>query len=182
MTLIGILRLLFILTLSLVLLLGSASVLAAGSASPDTQQEANASGVISGTVTDVQTSQPIEGATVNDGTRQATTDSNGSYSIIGVPEGNKTVTASVTGNESAWQTISVTAGATTTADFALTLLPTSLNGTEPLTVALHDISPSYDGLLSWLWDFGNGETSAEQNPIYTYIQDGVYTVSLTVTE
>lgn len=33
----------------------------------------------------------------------------------------------------------------------------------------------------WLWDFGDGETSTEQNPGHTYAEPGVYTVSLTVT-
>ena len=34
---------------------------------------------------------------------------------------------------------------------------------------------------SWLWEFGNGDTSIEQNPIYNYISPGIYTVTLTVT-
>lgn len=32
---------------------------------------------------------------------------------------------------------------------------------------------------SWLWDFGDGETSAEQNPVHTYLLPGIYSVSLT---
>jgi len=31
------------------------------------------------------------------------------------------------------------------------------------------------------WNFGNGATSAVQNPTYTYVQSGIYQVSLTVT-
>jgi gliding motility-associated-like protein len=31
---------------------------------------------------------------------------------------------------------------------------------------------------SWLWDFGDGSTSTQQNPMHTYTQPGVYTVSL----
>ncbi len=34
---------------------------------------------------------------------------------------------------------------------------------------------------SWLWDFGDGNTSTDQNPIHTYVQNGTYTVSLTAT-
>lgn len=34
---------------------------------------------------------------------------------------------------------------------------------------------------SWLWDFGDGTTSTEQNPTHTYAQTGAYTVDLTVT-
>jgi PKD repeat protein len=34
---------------------------------------------------------------------------------------------------------------------------------------------------SWLWNFGDGNTSTSQNPTHTYITAGIYTVSLTVT-
>jgi hypothetical protein len=33
---------------------------------------------------------------------------------------------------------------------------------------------------SWQWDFGDGRGSTEQNPVYTYRQDGTYLVILTV--
>ncbi|MEM6263691.1 MAG: PKD domain-containing protein [Bacteroidota bacterium] len=36
--------------------------------------------------------------------------------------------------------------------------------------------------LSYLWDFGDGNTSALPNPNHTYAQDGRYTISLTVTD
>ncbi|MGH1433616.1 MAG: FG-GAP-like repeat-containing protein [Lewinella sp.] len=32
---------------------------------------------------------------------------------------------------------------------------------------------------SWLWDFGDGNTSTEQNPVHTYLAEGNYTVCLT---
>ncbi len=35
---------------------------------------------------------------------------------------------------------------------------------------------------NWSWDFGNGDVSYEQNPMYKYSAAGVYTVSLTVTD
>ena len=35
---------------------------------------------------------------------------------------------------------------------------------------------------SWLWDFGDGNMSTEQNPIHLYKLVGTYTVSLTVTD
>lgn len=34
---------------------------------------------------------------------------------------------------------------------------------------------------SFAWDFGDGETSTEQNPVHEYAQSGTYDVSLTVT-
>jgi len=33
---------------------------------------------------------------------------------------------------------------------------------------------------SWLWDFGDGSISTQQNPTYSYQSSGIYTVSLTV--
>jgi PKD repeat protein len=37
------------------------------------------------------------------------------------------------------------------------------------------------GIGSWLWSFGDGETSTLQNPVHVYRRAGVYAVSLTVT-
>jgi len=48
-----------------------------------------------------------------------------------------------------------------------------------LTVSFTDESPAAS---SWLWDFGDGNTSTEQNPTYTYESFGVYNVTLTVDE
>jgi len=33
---------------------------------------------------------------------------------------------------------------------------------------------------SWFWEFGDGNTSTEQNPTHIYENPGLYTVSLTV--
>ncbi len=37
-------------------------------------------------------------------------------------------------------------------------------------------------IISWNWNFGDGATSTSQNPSHTYTSDGVYTVSLTVSD
>ena len=52
-------------------------------------------------------------------------------------------------------------------------------GCAPFVVEFTDIS---SGGTSWVWDFGNGFTSNEQNPTYVYSQPGFYTVSLTVSD
>ena len=52
-------------------------------------------------------------------------------------------------------------------------------GSVPLTVQF--IDQSTGEITSWYWEFGNGETSTEQNPSHTYNSTGYFTVSLTVT-
>jgi PKD repeat protein len=51
-------------------------------------------------------------------------------------------------------------------------------GFAPLSVQFTD--QSYFG-NSWAWDFGDGNTSTEQNPVHVYDAVGVYDVTLTVT-
>jgi len=53
------------------------------------------------------------------------------------------------------------------------------NGDAPLPVQFTDLSVK--DILTWNWSFGNGEFSNLQNPQYTYIFNGTYDVSLTVT-
>ncbi len=52
-------------------------------------------------------------------------------------------------------------------------------GTPPLTVQYTDESTGDP--VSWLWDFGDGETSSLQNPEHVYSDVGSYTVSLSAT-
>ena len=54
---------------------------------------------------------------------------------------------------------------------------TPTSGDAPLTVTFAD--ESTNDPTSWSWDFGDGTTSGDQNPIHTYASDGSYTVSLT---
>ena len=57
-------------------------------------------------------------------------------------------------------------------------VPTS--GAAPLVdVQFTDLSA--DNPTAWAWDFGDGGTSAIQNPTHTFTSPGAYTVSLTVT-
>ena len=46
-----------------------------------------------------------------------------------------------------------------------------------------DTSDDWDGeIVSWDWEFGDGESSAEQNPTHHYEEPGTYHVVLTVTD
>ncbi len=57
-----------------------------------------------------------------------------------------------------------------------TASPTS--GSAPLIVQFTD--SSVNSPTSWLWDFGDGNTSSLRNPPHTYVRVGRYNVSLTV--
>ena len=48
------------------------------------------------------------------------------------------------------------------------------------TVSFFDISTSHSEITNWLWNFGDGSTSTEQNPIHTYSSEGDYEVELTI--
>jgi len=51
------------------------------------------------------------------------------------------------------------------------------------TVYFYDASIDLDGaIVSWLWDFGDGNISYEKNPTHYYADNGIYIVNLTVTD
>jgi len=48
-------------------------------------------------------------------------------------------------------------------------------------VTFYDVSPCNPAATGWVWDFGDGTSSTEQNPIHIYMINGIYNVSLQVT-
>ncbi|TSA29485.1 MAG: PKD domain-containing protein [Bacteroidetes bacterium] len=50
--------------------------------------------------------------------------------------------------------------------------------TQPLTLQFTDISTGTTG--PWLWQFGDGTSSSQQNPAHTYGQAGYFNVTLTI--
>ena len=54
-----------------------------------------------------------------------------------------------------------------------------LSGETPLTVRFTDLSTGSPD--SWLWNFGDGGTSTDENPFHDFSMPGVYTITLTVT-
>ncbi|NPE27270.1 PGF-pre-PGF domain-containing protein [Methanococcoides sp. SA1] len=50
-------------------------------------------------------------------------------------------------------------------------------GTEPLSIKFEDLSSN---ALTWEWNFGEGNTSTEIDPVHTYAVPGTYNVSLNV--
>lgn len=49
-----------------------------------------------------------------------------------------------------------------------------------LTIQFTDSSTSDHTITSWLWEFGDGTSSADQNPHHTFTHDGTYNVCLTI--
>ncbi|WP_114752532.1 PKD domain-containing protein [Pleomorphovibrio marinus] len=60
---------------------------------------------------------------------------------------------------------------------------TSTVGVAPLLVSFSGENSTDDtGIVAYLWDFGNGNTSTEANPSFTFQEVGTYEVTLTVTD
>lgn len=66
-----------------------------------------------------------------------------------------------------------------TPDFGFTY---SGNCSPTLTFDFTDSSVSTSAVVSWLWDFGDGQTSTLQNPSHDFSKNNIYTISLTVTD
>jgi PKD repeat protein len=63
--------------------------------------------------------------------------------------------------------------------------PIAAYNADPTTVTLIEpnvhFTDASSGGVSWSWDFGDGNTSASQNPVHAYTAEGTYTVTLVVT-
>ncbi|MCF8227711.1 MAG: PKD domain-containing protein [Bacteroidales bacterium] len=55
------------------------------------------------------------------------------------------------------------------------------DSTDPYTINFFDQSTPPNQISSWSWNFGDGNTSGEQNPVHTYVDEGTYNVCLTIT-
>ncbi len=90
------------------------------------------------------------------------------WSFSGIDENGNDITAS--------GKVILSTSALPIADFSAT--PTV--GKVPLTVKFTDKSKSSTDIFLWVWNFGDGQTSNDQNPIHTYTFPGRYHVSLTI--
>ncbi len=136
-------------------------------------------GAIAGTVTDASTGNPIPGATINilQGTTLITsilTDTNGQYSISEFAPGNYTVIASAPNFSAAVAGATVTAGNTTTVNFALLANPGSISGTvtdaattNPIPGATVQVRNSFVVIATALTD-ANGNYNFPNLPPDTY--------------
>ena len=98
------------------------------------------------------------------------------YGTAGTYTVNLTVTDSY--GATATKLGTVTVNPASVADFTFT----NATGTAPLYVAFTDASTPVGQIASWAWDFGDGGSSSDTNPVYTYVVPGTYSVNLTVTD
>lgn len=59
--------------------------------------------------------------------------------------------------------------------------PLPLEGCIPYPVHFQPIVATLDPIVSYQWNFGDGTTSTNSNPIYTYNVEGIYNVRLKIT-
>ena len=103
----------------------------------------------------------------------------GPYDVSWDTEGTKTITLMVTDEGCASQLTSQTV------DVLKTPQPLfeadAIEGCDPMEVTFTNNSSNLSDDVTYLWSFGTGDESSDDNPTYTFNGPGTYTVSLTVT-
>ncbi len=108
------------------------------------------------------------------------TEENPTYSYS--DDGTYIVTLNVTNSYQQWNRTNLTITVSNigpSPSFSWNPIPVIVNQ----TVTFQNTSTDSDGSIeSWFWNFGDGNTSTQQNPTHTYIVSGDYTVVLNVTD
>ncbi len=138
-------------------------------------------GTISGTAKDAVTMALLPGVAVNVYNGQtligsAVTDPNGFYQIQNLSPGNYTVTASKATYQTQAIGATVTAGATTTVDFALVLTPGTISGTVTDAVTTSPIEGASVSVFSGQTFIANALTDVMGNYTIPNLAPGQYTV------
>ncbi len=144
-------------------------------------------GSITGKVTDQTTGNIISGASITTipATSSVMSDNSGNYTINNVEAGSYSVVITMNGYVTNTSAVNVSAGQTSTVNVTLAPNPIpdpiaafNYGGTlvTPAAITFTNTSQYAD---TYLWDFGDGTTSTQQNPSKTYNQHGTYTVTLT---
>ena len=96
---------------------------------------------------------------------------------VSIPIGTQTVTLTVGNGTQYFSTVSKTVVSTPPSVPTASFTATSTSGTLSQTFQFTDTSSSTNCPISrWLWSFGDGDTSVNQNPIYTFTKTcSIYT-------
>ncbi len=140
---------------------------------------------VNGFVSDMATAEPIENAIVYaSGTGEKLTDQDGFYHFDELPAGITNIIVTKFGYDTASINLDLAAGDSIRQDFQLNeILDAEFTADNPVaseaphTVQFTDLTSMSP--TTWMWDFGDGTTSEEQNPTHTYNANGFYTVKLT---
>lgn len=138
---------------------------------------------IYGTIKDAE-NNPIENAIVSaSGTEDVFTDEEGYYIFDAIPAGITSMSVTKFSYDTAMILVDLKVGDSIRKDFNLTeILDAEFEADYPFgeslphTVHFTDLTSMNPTI--WFWDFGDGETSTEQNPTHDYTSTGLYTVSL----
>ena len=135
-------------------------------------------GTASGRVTRASDGTGIAGATVSTSFASTTTDASGNYTLTNLPAGSVQFTASASGFTSQIKTVTITAGQTTSASFALVAAAPTGSITGRITSAV-------DGhaLAGATVTYSRGSTVSDANGYYAFkaVPPGTYTVTAQMT-
>ena len=111
------------------------------------------------------------------------TDVNPTYTFTADGTYNVTLTVTDSGGLTNTATVTVVVGQAANMPPTAVIEANPSEGPAPLEVAFIGRNSVDDfGITTYLWDFGDGTTSNEVDPVHTYAEAGNYTVILTVTD
>jgi PKD repeat protein len=139
---------------------------------------------IYGTIKDAE-NNPIENAVVSaSGTEDVFTDEEGYYIFDAIPAGITNISVTKFSYDTAMILVDLKVGDSIRKDFQLTeILDAEFEADYPfgegLPHTVHFTDLTSMNPTTWLWDFGDGGSSTEQNPTHDYTSTGLFTVTLT---